>query len=77
MTSNQQKWFYLIVLSLIWGSSFILIKKGLIGLSPVELGALRIIFTGFFLFVFGFKSIRIIEKKNWKWIIISVLFVCK
>ena len=71
MTSNQQKWFYLIVLSLIWGSSFILIKKGLIGLSPVELGALRIIFTGFFLFVFGFKSIRIIEKKNWKWIIIS------
>jgi drug/metabolite transporter (DMT)-like permease len=71
MTSNQQKWFYLIVLSLIWGSSFILIKKGLIGLSPVELGALRIIFTGFFLFVFGFKSIRTIEKKNWKWIIIS------
>ena len=68
MTSNQQKWFYLIVLSLIWGSSFILIKKGLIGLSPVELGALRIIFTGF---VFGFKSIRTIEKKNWKWIIIS------
>ena len=71
MTSNQQKWFYLIVLSLIWGSSFILIKKGLIGLSPLELGALRIIFTGFFLFVFGFKSIRTIEKKNWKWIIIS------
>lgn len=71
MTNNQQKWFYLIVLSLIWGSSFILIKKGLIGLSPVELGALRIIFTGFFLFVFGFKSIRTIEKKNWKWMIIS------
>lgn len=71
MTNNQQKWFYLIVLSLIWGSSFILIKKGLIGLSPVELGALRIIFTGFFLFIFGFKSIRTIEKKNWKWMIIS------
>lgn len=71
MTNNQQKWFYLIVLSLIWGSSFILIKKGLIGLSPIELGALRIIFTGFFLFVFGFKSIRTIEKKNWKWMIIS------
>jgi drug/metabolite transporter (DMT)-like permease len=71
MTNNQQKWFYLIVLSLIWGSSFILIKKGLIGLSPVELGALRIIFTGFFLFIFGFNSIRTIEKKNWKWMIIS------
>ena len=71
MTNNQQKWSYLIVLSLIWGSSFILIKKGLIGLTPVELGTLRVIFTGFFLFAFGFNSIRTIEKKNWKWMVIS------
>ena len=37
------KWFYLIALSLIWGSSFILIKKALIGLEASQLGSLRII----------------------------------
>ncbi len=36
-------WILLIGLSLIWGSSFILIKKGLEGLSAAELGSLRIV----------------------------------
>ena len=31
MNSSFAKWFYLLALSLIWGSSFILIKKGLTG----------------------------------------------
>ena len=50
------KWFYLISLSVIWGSSFILIKKGLIGLEASQLGSLRIIFSSlanFGLKVFG------------------------
>jgi hypothetical protein len=38
MESKQLKWVLLTVLSLIWGSSFILIKKGLIGLTPIQLG---------------------------------------
>ena len=29
MNDNNKKWFYLLILSLIWGSSYILIKKGL------------------------------------------------
>ena len=58
----NKKWIYLIILSLIWGSSFILIKKALIGLTPIQLGALRVIITGLFLFIAGFKSIKTIEK---------------
>ena len=73
MQQNNSKWFYLIILSIIWGSSFILIKKSLLGLTPYQLGALRILFTGTFLFIAGFKSIRSIEKKHWKWLIISGL----
>ncbi len=73
MNSSQKKWFYLIVLSLIWGSSFILIKKGLIGLSPTQLGALRILFTGVFLLLVGFFSLKTIAIKSWKWIVISGL----
>ena len=67
----QSKWFYLILLSIIWGSSFILIKKGLVGLSDYQVGASRIVLTSVFLFSVGFKSIKQIQKKHWRWIAIS------
>ena len=67
----MKKWVYLISLSLIWGSSFILIKKALIGLTPTQLGSLRIIFSSIIIFAFAFNTLKIISKKEWKWIIIS------
>ena len=67
----DKKWLYLVVLALIWGSSFILIKKGLLGLTPVQLGALRIIVSGLFIFIAGFGTLRHIPKSRWKWLIIS------
>ncbi len=71
MNANTIKWFYLLILSLIWGSSFILIKKGLIGLTDYQLGSLRIVLTSIFLFSVGFKSIKEIKKTHWKWVAIS------
>lgn len=71
MPLRNNKWFILIVLSLIWGSSFILIKKGLIGLTPMQLGALRIVFSAIFIFIFGFHTLKSIPKNKWKWLIIS------
>ncbi len=68
MSVNGLKWFYLILLSVIWGSSFILIKKGLVGLTAYEVGALRIVLTSIFLFSVGFKSLKKVEKHHWKWI---------
>ena len=65
------KWFYLIILSIIWGSSFILIKKGLIGLEASQLGSLRIIFSSLIIFLFAWKKIFDIKIFEWKWIIIS------
>ena len=74
MQTKRLQWTLLAVLSLIWGSSFILIKKGLIGLSPYQLGALRIIFTSLFLLLIGFKSITEIKMHQWKYIAITALF---
>ena len=65
------KWFYLIALSLIWGSSFILIKKSLVGLEASQLGSLRIIFSSIFIFLIAWKNIFSIKKIEWKWITIS------
>lgn len=74
MFQTNKKWLYLIVLSLIWGTSFILIKKALLGLNPYQLGALRTIITGLFLFLAGFNTIKTIKKEAWKWIAVSGLF---
>ena len=54
---SQNKWFYLCLLSFIWGSSYILIKYGLIGLTPLQLGSVRIIISCFFLLIVGYNSI--------------------
>jgi len=53
-------------LSLIWGSSFILIKKGLIAFSPLEVGALRIFFAYIVALPLAIKYIPKFFKENWK-----------
>ena len=73
MNNQQQKWLYLILLSFVWGSSFILMKKALIGLTPIQLGALRILIAGLFLLMIGFKSLKEIKKKHYKYIFYTAL----
>lgn len=71
MKNINIKWAYLIILSIIWGSSFILIKKALTGFTPYQIGSLRNVFTGIILLVFGYSSLKEIKKHQWKWIAIS------
>lgn len=73
MKAVQSKWLFLIFLSLIWGSSFILIKKGLVGLTPFQLGSLRMIFASTFLLIVGFKSLRNIKQQQWKFIALTAI----
>ena len=73
MNNYQQKWLYLTLLSIVWGSSFILIKKALLGVSPVQLGALRMIFTSIFVLFFAFPSLKKIQKKHWKYLFYTAL----
>ncbi|AYN05338.1 DMT family transporter [Flavobacterium sp. 140616W15] len=74
MGLKEVKWVYLIGLALIWGSSFILIKKGLIGLTAIQLGSLRIIFAALFLLLIGFKSLAKIPQRQWKFIALTSFF---
>ncbi|MDH3381089.1 MAG: DMT family transporter [Flavobacteriaceae bacterium] len=73
MNNRQLRWFILIILSLIWGSSFILIKKALIGFTPFQVGAFRILITATFLLIIGFRSILKIERYQWKYILMTAL----
>ena len=74
MTITIKKWVYLFTLSIIWGSSYILIKKGLVGLTPLQLGSTRIVMTTVILMIFGWKQLRKIPKEAWKWIILTGFF---
>ena len=73
-------WFLLILLSLIWGSSYILIKIGLEApnkisrIPPLQLGALRMIIASFVLLPFAFKSLKSFSRENILFLFISGLF---
>ena len=71
MSDYNKKWFYLAILSLIWGSSFILIKKGLVGLTPYQVASLRIIFAATVILLYSYNSLKKIPKASWKWILIT------
>ncbi|QTD36654.1 DMT family transporter [Polaribacter batillariae] len=73
MSNQQQKWLYLFLLSLVWGSSFILMKKALLGVTPIQLGAIRMLFTAFFLLSVAPKSLKKIQKKHYKYIVYTAL----
>lgn len=69
--AHYLKYIYLITLSLIWGSSFILIKKALNGLDPIQVGAARTSIAGVMLVIIGWKSIIQIPRSKMLWIAIS------
>lgn len=73
MSDLNRKWLYLIILSIIWGTSYILIKKSLLGFTPVQLGVLRIIIAATLLLILGAKTLRGITRHEWKWVAISGL----
>tara|TARA_Y100000385_G_scaffold48372_1_gene44944 strand:+ start:3476 stop:4348 length:873 start_codon:yes stop_codon:yes gene_type:complete len=73
MDNKNLKWIYLLILSFVWGSSYILIKKALIGLSPLQVGSLRTIISTVLLLVIGYSSLKSIPKDKWKWILITGL----
>lgn len=73
MSISKKRWMYLIILAIIWGSSFILMKKALVALTPIQVGTLRIVFTSLFLFIAGFKSLKQLKRKHYKPIITTAL----
>ncbi len=71
MTKENEKWFLLLVLTLIWGSSFILIKKSLDFFSPYQVGGLRVLIAGIFMFPLAIKGIKQFPRKHLKWLCLA------
>lgn len=56
----------LILLGFIWGSSFILIKKGLIAFDALQVGTIRIMFASFVMAPIAFRNLKTHFKNDWK-----------
>ncbi|QDP85403.1 DMT family transporter [Chryseobacterium sp. SNU WT5] len=73
MNPEKEKWILLIVLSIIWGSSFILIKKSLEHFNPYEVGALRVLIAGILLLPMAITNFKKFPKKHLKWLILAAV----
>lgn len=65
--------FILIMLAFIWGSSFILMKKGLESFPPAQVGTVRLVFAFLVMLPIALKHIKPTYVKNWKLILITGL----
>lgn len=64
-------WIILGVLALTWGSSFILIKQGLVAYTPYQVGALRLSIAGGILAIWGIPSLFKIPKNKLKYVALA------
>jgi drug/metabolite transporter (DMT)-like permease len=67
-------WIVLAALSLIWGTSYILMKKGLESFSAFQVGALRIVITFICLLPVALRNLRFLKRSNILSIILIGLF---
>lgn len=64
-------WFLFSILTLIWGSSFILMKEGLVKLSAYQVAAMRIFSAGLVLMPIAIRQFRQVPKEKIKMIVLS------
>ena len=64
MNKGFLNWFIFILLSIIWGSSFVLMKEGLVNLSAYQVASLRILFSGIVLLPTAVKYFNTIPKNK-------------
>ncbi|MDN3695629.1 DMT family transporter [Chryseobacterium tructae] len=71
MNADKEKWLLLAILSIIWGSSFILIKKSLDHFNPYQVGSLRVLIAGIILLPIAISNYKLFPKKHLKWLILA------
>ncbi len=71
MRDKLINWGIFIVLSIIWGSSFILMKEGMRALTPYQVASIRILSAGLILTPFALKALKQIPQNKWLLVIFS------
>ena len=72
-SSELRHWAILVFLSIIWGTSFILIKKSLVAFNPEEVAILRVGLSGIAFIPFFLYKFRKLEWNRWWFYLIIAL----
>lgn len=70
LTNEAVSWLLLITLALIWGSSFILIKKGLAVLTSLEVASIRVISAGLFMLPLVIRRFAVQQRSDWLYLFV-------
>src|SRR6187549_1488675 len=71
--NNWLNWIIFIILSLVWGSSFILMKEGMKNLSAYQVASLRVFSAGAILIPVALKNIKNVQRVDLPRVILSGL----
>lgn len=72
--TSIRDWFLLLLLALIWGSSFILMKRGLAEYLPSQVAAIRMFAAFVCLSPFVITSVTKVRVSDWKYLASSAVF---
>lgn len=71
MHSKWTNWLVFALLSVVWGSSFILMKEGLKAFTPYQVASLRMLSAGVILLPFAYKALKIVPRQKLALVILS------
>ena len=68
------RWIIISILSVIWGGSFFLIKKGLVALDPAQVATIRVAMAALCMLPFLINRLKEIPRESIKWLFLVGLF---
>ncbi len=71
LSKKRWQWAAMLLLAFIWGCSFILMKKGLVSFTYIQVASIRIFLSFLILIPFAIRSFRKINSNNYKFLAIS------
>jgi drug/metabolite transporter (DMT)-like permease len=71
MQGKWTNWLVFALLSIVWGSSFILMKEGLKAFTPYQVASLRMLSAGVILLPFAYKALKVIPRQKMGLVIFS------
>ncbi|MGI9527344.1 MAG: DMT family transporter [Weeksellaceae bacterium] len=74
MKLGDNKYILLLILALVWGSSFILIKNAVAVFTPYQVGGLRLVIAGLSLMIIGIPALKRLPRKTIQWMLVAGFF---
>jgi drug/metabolite transporter (DMT)-like permease len=73
LNKKEWQWAALLFLAFVWGSSFILMKRGLEVFTPVQVASMRMMIAGIVFLPFVIRDFRYIKQRPWALLVVGLV----